>query len=109
MTVPGCTAFARVLCPAVGSGEACIAKACPDGLGALTNKLNAAFDAADGTGLDFALAGSAPLLDTQGGGYARKLATDPNDPTSLARWSVDLRTATGRTRLTASFEGVRTP
>jgi len=103
-----CAAFDRVLCSAVGSAEACLAKACPDGLGALTNKLNSAFDAADGTGLDFTLSGSAPLLDTQGSGYARKLSTDPNDSTSLARWSVDLRTAAGRARLVAQFEGVRT-
>jgi len=104
----GCAAFDGVLCPAVGSAAACLAKACPDGLSALTSKLNGAFDAADGTGLDFTLAGSAPLLDTQGGGFARKLGTDPNDSTSLARWSVDLRTASGRARLLTPFEGVRT-
>jgi len=108
-TATGCAAFDGVLCPAVGSAVACLAKACPDGMGALTTKLNSAFDAADGMGLDLTLGGSALLVDPQGSGYARQLGTLTDDPTAAARWSVDLRTASGRARLTTSFYGVRGP
>ena len=64
------------------------------------------FDAADGTGLDFYLAGSAPLIG-QGDGSAGRLGGIVGDPTAIANWSVDLRTAAGRARTDATFVGVR--
>jgi hypothetical protein len=101
-----CAAFDDALCAAVGRAPGCLAAACPAGLSTLAAKLEAAFDAADGTGLDLYLAGWASLLDTHGDGSARQLGS-PSDPTAGAQWSVDLRTAAGRSRITAAFEGVR--
>jgi hypothetical protein len=106
-TVSGCAAFDRALCAAVGANAGCLATACPAGLLALTNKLDAAFDAADGNGLDFYLSGSAPLIDSRGDGTAHQLGAILGDPTAIASWSVDLRTSSGRARVSASFEGVR--
>jgi len=105
--VSACAAYDRVLCAALGSGPGCLATACPAGLGALAAKLDGAFDAADGTGLDFYLSGSAPLLDPHNDGVASVLGQVAGDPTAIASWSIDLRTATGRARVMASFSGVR--
>jgi hypothetical protein len=112
--VTGCAALDRALCAAVGAAAGCLAAACPAGLAALTARLDGAFDAADGTGLDLFLAGSAPLIDPRGGGYAKQLGLfddDPaveDDPTTIATWSVDLRTASGRARQITRFAGLRT-
>src|SRR4029079_15525533 len=57
----GCAAFDRALCAAVRRAPGCLAAACPAGLSALPKVLDSAFDAADGTGLDLYLSGSAPL------------------------------------------------
>ena len=103
--VSGCAAIDRTLCAAVGSATGCLATACPAGLSALAAKLDASFDAADGTGLDFYLAGSAPLLDMHGDGSAHQLGAPLDDPT--ASWAIDLRTASGNARLTAPFQGGR--
>jgi hypothetical protein len=105
-TASGCAAFDRALCTAVGRAEGCLATACPAGLSALAARLDAVFDAADGAGLDFYLAGSATLVDTHNDGSANQLG-DPNDPAARASWSVDLRTAAGHTRLAAEFSGLR--
>ena len=63
------------------------------------------FDAADGTGLDLYLAGSAPLVNMHG----VQLGMNPDDPDAIeiATWSVDLRTASGRARLMTKFVGVK--
>jgi hypothetical protein len=103
--VSGCAALDRALCAAVGVAAGCLAAACPAGLGALTAKLDAAFDAADGSGLDFYLSGSTPLIDKYNDGTAKLGAII--SPMEIASWSVDLRTAAGRSRLTATFEGTR--
>jgi hypothetical protein len=102
----GCAAFDRVLCAAVGRASGCLAAACPAGLSTLATVLDSAFDAADGTGLDLYLAGSAPLIG-QGDGSAYGLGAIQGDPTAIASWSVDLRTAAGRARTTATWDGVR--
>jgi len=103
--VSGCAAFDRALCAAVGSAAGCLATACPAGLGALAARLDGVFDAADGTGLDLYLAGAAPLVSTHG----VQLGMDPEDPAAIdiAIWSVDLRTASGRSRLMTKFVGVK--
>jgi hypothetical protein len=104
----GCAALDHVLCPAAGSAEQCLATACPAGLSALVARLDAVFDAADGQGLDLYLAGSAPLIDMHGDGIAHQLGSNLNEPSAIASWAVDLRTATGAARLTTSFTGART-
>jgi hypothetical protein len=109
-SMTGCAAFDRVLCAAVGADAGCLATACPAGLLALTGKLDAAFDAADGTGLDFYLSGSAGMIDSRSDGKAHILGSvlgEVGDPTAIATWSVDLLTASGRTRVAATFSGTR--
>ena len=104
----GCAALDRVLCADIGEAAECLGAACPAGLSALVAKLNAAFDAADGTGLDLYLAGSAALIDMRGDGVTHQLGPSETDPTVIASWSVDLSTAAGPARLTAPFAGTRT-
>ena len=104
--VSGCAAFDRMLCAAVGRATGCLASACPAGLSALAAMLDSSFDAADGTDLDFYLAGSTPLIGG-GDGSASRLGAITDDPTAIASWSVDLRTAAGRARTNASFDGSR--
>jgi hypothetical protein len=104
----GCAALDRVLCADVGRPPECLGAACPAGLSALVAKLHGAFDAADGTELDLYLAGSAALIDMRGDGMTHQLGSSTSDPTAIASWSVDLSTARGPARLTASFTGTRT-
>jgi hypothetical protein len=105
--VAGCAAFNALLCPIAGGDQTCLSAACSDGLGALIARLRGGFDAANGNGLDFYLAGSAPVLNTQGGASAHQLGSNLEDPTAPARWSVDLQTAAGRSQLSTSFVGLR--
>jgi hypothetical protein len=105
--VAGCAAFNALLCPIAGGGKSCLLDACSGGLGALIARLRGAFDAANGSGLDFYLAGSAPVLNTQGGASAHQLGSNLETPTAPATWSVDLQTAAGRTQLSTSFVGIR--
>jgi hypothetical protein len=105
--VTGCAAFNALLCPLAGGGQTCLSAACSDGLGALIARLRGGFDAANGSGLDFYLAGSAPVLNTQGGASAHQLGANLDDLTAPARWSVDLRTAAGRSQLSTPFVGLR--
>jgi hypothetical protein len=102
----GCAAFNALLCPIAGGDDSCLSTACSDGLGALIARLRGGFDAANGSGLDFYLAGSAPLLNTHGGATAHQLGANLDDP-APARWSVDLLTAAGRSQLSTSFVGLR--
>jgi len=102
--VAGCAAFNALLCPIAGGDQTCLSAACSDGLGALIARLRGGFDAANGTGLDFYLAGSAPVLNTQGGASAHQLGDDQTAP---GRWSVDLQTAAGRSQLSTTFVGLR--
>ena len=74
----------------------------------LATTLDAAFDAADGTGLDLYLSGTAPLVDMHAEGWADLLpdATDKN-PAGVSSWSADVRTSLGVAHTTTSFKGVR--
>ena len=102
----GCEAMDGALCPLVGRLPGCLTAACEAGLTALAARLDAGFDAADGTGIDLYLAGSAPLVDSHGNGLANHLGTSSPD-LRIAVWSADLRTALGRSILTASFDASR--
>jgi hypothetical protein len=42
-----------------------------------------------------------------GGAAAHQLGTSPEDNSAPARWSVDLRTAAGRSQVSSVFSGVR--
>jgi hypothetical protein len=99
----GCDAMDAALCPLVGYPAGCLAAACNAGRDALAARLDAAFDAADGTGLDFYLSGSAPmLLDRHGNGTADALGTK-DDQSQIAIWSADLRTSLGRSTVAGTF------
>ncbi len=82
-----------------------MAAACADGLDALAAKLDGAFDAANGTGLDLMLSGSAPLIDNHGDGMADSLGE--NSASALAIWTVDLRTSLDSVQVSALLAGMR--
>jgi hypothetical protein len=103
----GCDAMDGALCPLVGRSPGCLAAACTAGLPALAARLDDAFDAADGAGLDLYLEGSAPLVDSRLNGIADHLGSSGPNMSPLAVWSADLRTALGRSILSASFDGSR--
>ena len=104
----GCAALDATLCPTVSAPSGCLRAACASGIEALAAKLDAAFDGADGAGLDLYLSGSTPLLETHGDGLASKLGSTGIDPAQVGVWSVDLRTSLGRALLTATLNGDRT-
>ncbi len=64
----GCAALSRLVCAAIGEGASCLAAACEDAIPAMDTALAAWIDAVDGSasGLDFELAGTAVLLDSDG-------------------------------------------
>jgi hypothetical protein len=101
-TTTGCDALDGTLCALVSRPAGCLIAACNAGVEALSSRLGTAFDAADGTGLDLSLSGSAPLLDPHGSGVADRLGSG-----KTGEWSVELRTNLGRTEVTGRFEGSR--
>jgi hypothetical protein len=105
-SVSGCVALDAALCPRAGKSPGCLTAACASGLDALANRLDAAFDSADGAALDLYLVGEAPLLDTHGNGLADRLG-DPATPEGAGTWTVDLRPKTGRRTLPATWEAIR--
>jgi hypothetical protein len=102
----GCVALDAVLCPRVARAAGCLVTACATGLNALAARLDASFEAADGTGLDLYLAGSAPLLETHDDGLAGRLG-DLQAGAQAGTWSVDLRPREGRRTFAAAWEAVR--
>jgi hypothetical protein len=103
-----CDAFDATVCSAVGAAAGCVFSACGRGLGALGGKLDGSFDAANGSGLDLFLSGSAALIvDPQGTGVAGGLGPDRADPSRAAAWSVDLRTSLDRANFTTAFTATR--
>jgi hypothetical protein len=105
-TLAGCVALDDALCPRVGQAKGCLVTACATGLNALAARLDASFEAADGTDLDLTLAGAAPLLETHDDGLAGRLG-ELQPGTRAGTWSVDLRPRDGRRALDASWEAVR--
>ena len=101
----GCVALDEEVCPRVGRPAGCLVTACATGLNALAARLDASFEAADGTGLDLYLEGSAPLLETHEGGLAGRLGDLQG--ARAGTWTVDLRPRDGRRTLTAPWEAVR--
>jgi hypothetical protein len=71
----GCAAFDAVVCDRVEEARGCIVDACRAGLVALGRKLVGSFDDLDGSGLDFHLWGSAPVVDLDADGRADALGT----------------------------------
>jgi hypothetical protein len=102
----GCVALDDALCPRAGRPAGCLVTACATGLNALAARLDAAFDAADGTGLDLYLEGSAPLIETHDDGLAGRLG-DLQPGARPGSWTVDLRPREGRRTLMAPWEAVR--
>jgi hypothetical protein len=109
--VNGCAALDRTLCPRVGYAPGCLTAACAQGLAALAARLDQGFEPANGTGLDFTLTGSAPLLfDPLGAGFANKvhlgfMNSEVNKPGAWS--SVELVTSAGRSTFVGTFTGIR--
>jgi hypothetical protein len=102
----GCVALDDALCPRVRRPAGCLVTACATGLNALAARLDASFQAADGTGLDLYLEGSAPLIETHDDGLAGRLG-DLQTGARAGSWTVDLRPRTGRRTLSAPWEAIR--
>ena len=105
--VSGCAALDHVLCAEAKAPPGCLVAACPTGLSVLAAKLDSAFDAADGAGLDLYLSGSTPLIDMSSDGWSDLLDKSDANPVGVAAWSADVRTSLGVARLTTKFKGVR--
>ncbi len=71
----GCAALDVGLCTLAGQPAGCIAVACPAARVGLGVRLQATFDALDGTGADLTLSGTVPLADDDGDGRADALGT----------------------------------
>jgi hypothetical protein len=102
----GCDALDDALCARAGQAAGCLATACRAGLVALASRLDASFDAADGTGIDLTLEGQAPLLDTHDNGFADSLG-NLQIPTQAGTWTVDLSPRTGRRTVAGTWEAIR--
>ena len=102
----GCLALDDALCPRINQMSGCLMAACSAGFEAMGARLDGAFDAADGTGVDLALAGQAPLLDTHGDGFADRLG-DLQVPAQVGTWAVDLTPRTGLRAVTGTWEAIR--
>jgi hypothetical protein len=103
----GCAALDASLCAQVSRPAGCLQAACAAGLAALAQKLDAAFDVADGNGLDLYLSGAGPLLDAHGNGSADVIGDPEAVPPQLGTWSADLRMQSGRLPITGSWQAVR--
>ena len=105
-TASGCAALDGIVCPAAAQPAGCLMSACSAGLGALAGELDGAFAAADGTGLDLWLSGTAPLIEISGG-QADRLGANGTGSSAAASWSVTLHTSLGSAQPMGSFEGKR--
>jgi len=102
----GCAALDGIVCPAAAQPAGCLMSACSTGLGALAGALDGAFAAADGTGLDLWLSGTAPLIEISGG-QADRLGANGSGSSAAASWSATVHTSLGSAQPMASFEGKR--
>jgi hypothetical protein len=60
----GCDAFDETVCPAIGEDDGCVREACTAAVLQIAERLDAAFSALDGRGVDLTLQeGTAPTLD----------------------------------------------
>jgi hypothetical protein len=107
-TRTGCAALDATLCAEASHPAGCLGDACTTGLAALAARLDGAFDAADGAGLDFYLAGSAPLFDRHGNGTADRIGDSQSTPPAPGTWTVDLHTGAGHASAAGTWDAVRT-
>jgi len=103
----GCDALDGALCAALARPAGCLTAACQAGLTALAARLDAAFDAADGGGLDLYLSGQAPLFDRHGNGAADRIGDTQATPPDPGTWSVDLLMSAGRVQASGTWEADR--
>lgn len=91
----GCDALDALLCDQAKQPRGCLSAACQSGLSALASRLEGAFARLDGSGLDFQLAGSAPVVDLDGNGQAEALGMAGSTGTATAApglWSATFQT-----------------
>jgi hypothetical protein len=72
-SLTGCEALDASACEHVGQPRGCLRQACQVGLARLATTLAQPFDSLDGSGLDFWLSGSAPVIDLEANGRADAL------------------------------------
>lgn len=103
----GCGALDATVCPAVAQPAGCLLAACAAGLSALAGSLDGAFSAADGTGLDLALSGAAPLVPAPGTLRTQRLGAGETQSATGAAWTASVETALDDAALNAPFDGIR--
>jgi hypothetical protein len=82
--INGCDALDIAMCQQIQKPTGCLFEACQNGLAALAANLAEAFDALDGSGIDFSLFGSAPVVDLDENGQADTLGLGGRAGTSSA-------------------------
>jgi hypothetical protein len=103
----GCAALDHALCERIGEEPGCLVNACGTGVAAYVARLDGAFDALDGPGLDLYLSGVGTLHDTHNDGAADRIGASPGDPNGPGTWRFELGTTGERRVVSASFVGVR--
>jgi hypothetical protein len=85
-------------CEQIQQTKGCLLDACQRGLAALAAKLAGQFNLLDGSGLDFQLSGSAPVVDLDKDGRADALGMTTRTgsvPAGAGVWSAAFGTRTG--------------
>jgi hypothetical protein len=105
----GCSALSRIVCLPIGRGAACLTAACGAASGQLDVLLDAWWQALEGAGLDLALTGSAPPLDSDGDLVLDGLGLG-SGADGRGAWSAGMRLASGDiAALSGIFSGAVTP
>jgi hypothetical protein len=105
----GCAALDALLCADVGRAAGCLGTACADGLAALAARLDAGFQAADGSSTDLVLvAGTVPLLDPHGTGFADRLGDRFGSVPRPGLWQAQLPSRAGTATVTGVWDALRT-
>jgi hypothetical protein len=108
-TFNGCFALSALVCPMIAEGEGCLVAACTAGTAALGRRLENAFAAVDGDGLDLSIEGTAPIVDRDGDGRADALGWLQLGSSDPGVWSGQLRTPGEQTALQATWTADRVP
>ncbi len=102
-----CDALDATVCPGAGQPAGCLLDACAAGMAALADRLSSAFAAADGTGLDLQLSGSAPLVAASGTLRTQRLGAGETQSSPGALWTATVDTAAAQASLIVPFDGIR--
>jgi hypothetical protein len=93
----------------IAEAEGCMVAACTAGSTALGRRLEAAFTAIDGEGVDLTIEGAAPIVDRDGDGRADALGWLQLGSSDPGVWSGQLRAPGEQTALQATWTADRVP